>query len=311
MFFILGPTAIGKSEIAAEVASRCNAEIVGADAFQIYAGLDLLTAKPGAALREKVPHHLIGEIPLAQPFDAAQYRDLALVKIGRIEARGKRALIVGGTGLYIRALTHGLSELPKTSPVLRRKLDAMPLPQLQQTYATLDPKGYERIDRQNPRRLVRAIEVCLLTGQPCSSLRADWSGAETTPTAGDGVIVERHRDDLYDRIDQRVRRMFAEGVIDEVRAAGQPGITAEQAIGYREIRDLLRGNLGVETCIAAIQQRTRQYAKRQLTWLRGGNSFFKINLTTHSQSEVTEIIAQRILAGAAPGIVGPIISPQG
>jgi tRNA dimethylallyltransferase len=304
MFFLLGPTAAGKSEIAAEVALRCNAEIVGADAFQVYAGLDLLTAKPAPALRAKVPHHLIGEIPLSQPFDVAQYREMALTRIREIQTRGKRALVVGGTGLYARALTPGLSELPEGNAVLRRKLDELTLPQLQQMYATLDPRGMERIDRQNPRRLVRAIEVCLLADAPYSSLRADWSGAEKKTPSAEGVVLEREREELYERIDQRVRRMFADGVIEEVRAAGQPGMSAGQAIGYGEIRDLLRGNLSVEACIAAIQQRTRQYAKRQLTWLRRENIFFRVNLTNQSQSEVAEMIAKRVLAGGRARDIG-------
>jgi tRNA dimethylallyltransferase len=298
MFFLVGPTAVGKSALAVEAALLCDAEIIGADAFQVYEGLPLLTATPGADLRARVPHHLIGEVPLDRQFDAAQYRELALARVREIEGRGKRALIVGGTGLYVRALTHGLSPLPAGSPELRRDLDAMTLAQLQEKYAALDPSGFERIDRNNRRRLVRAIEVSLLTGAPFSSLRADWSGGATGVATAQGMVIEREREDLYQRIDRRVRLMFDHGVVDEVRAAGEPGPTAAQAIGYAEITALLRGETSAEECIGAIQQRTRQYAKRQLTWLRRENTFFKVNLTNLPQSETAIGIARRIMAGS-------------
>ena len=297
MFFLVGPTAAGKSGIAVEVALQCNAEIVGADAFQIYAGLPILTAAPSADLRAKVPHHLIGEIPLGEKLDVARYRELALARIKEIESRGKRALVVGGTGLYVRALTHGLSEMPEPDPALRGELEAMSLGELQERYATLDPAGMERIDRQNRRRLVRAIEVSVLAGTPFSALRADWSGGEIVPS-GAGVIFAVEREELNARIDARVRRMFVEGVIEEVKSA-EAGPTAVQAIGYTEIKALLCGEMGLEACIAAIQQRTRQYAKRQLTWLRRENIFLTIHLTHQPQSEAVTFIAQRI-AGTNP-----------
>jgi tRNA dimethylallyltransferase len=295
MFFLVGPTAAGKSEIAVEVAMRCDAEIVGADAFQVYEGLEILTARPGAILRAKVRHHLIGEISLEERFDVARYRELALERVREIEGRGKRALVVGGTGLYARALTHGLSELPEGNPALREELEGLTLAQLQTRYAALDPRGMERIDGKNRRRLVRAIEVTLLAGRPFSSLRADWSG-ERLAGAAEGVALERDREELYERIDARVRRMFAEGVIEEVRSV-EAGATAGQAIGYAEIKGLLRGEMNEEECVKAIQQRTRRYAKRQLTWLRGENIFFTINLTHIPQNEVADVIAERILAG--------------
>jgi tRNA dimethylallyltransferase len=304
MFFIVGPTAVGKSGIAVEVAMRCDAEIIGADAFQVYEGLDLLTAKPGADLRARVRHHLVGEIPLVENFDAGRYRELALERVREIEGRGKRALVVGGTGLYVRVLAQGLSELPGSNAELRKELNDMTLAQLQEKYAALDPVGMERIDRQNRRRLVRAIEVSVLANAPFSSLRADWGGAQTAAGSASGVVLECEREELYARIDDRVRRMFAEGVIEEVGAAGEAGGTACQAIGYQEIKTLLRGEINEKECMAAIQLRTRRYAKRQLTWLRRESMFKKINLTNKPQSEVAEVIARQILqerAESGPG----------
>ena len=170
-FLILGPTAVGKSDIAAAVAERCGGEIVSADAFQVYAGLDLLTAKPTAEVRARVRHHLVGEIPLTQSWDVAQWLDAARSRIAEIHARGHVAIVAGGTGLYIRALTRGLADLPPASPELRAELEAQPLAELARRLAELDPEGASRIDLKNPRRVVRALEVCLLTQRPFSSFR--------------------------------------------------------------------------------------------------------------------------------------------
>lgn len=300
MFFLAGPTGTGKSDLAVEVAGRCGAEIVGADAFQVYEGLPILTAQPSPALRARIPHHLIGEIPVAEHFDAARYRELAIQHIRAIERRSNRPLIVGGTGLYIRALTQGLSALPGRNDTLRKEIEQLTLDQLQARYAGLDPKGFEKIDRQNRRRLVRAIEVSLLTGQPFSSLRPDWSSdpaaAKNTPaTQVHGVALLRDREDLYQRIDARVLQIFQAGVVDEV-AKLNAGPTAAQAIGYAEIKALLRGELTTTACIQAIQQKTRRYAKRQLTWLRSENIFFAINLTGKPLTYAAQEIARRVTA---------------
>jgi tRNA dimethylallyltransferase len=302
MLFIVGPTGAGKSEIAVEVALRCDAEIVGADAFQVYEGLGVLTARPGEELMTRVRHHLIGEIPIGEKFDVGRYREMVLERVREIEGRGKRALVVGGTGLYVRALTHGLSDLPKEDAAIRNTLEGLTLEELQGRYAALDPLGMERIDRQNRRRLTRAIEVTLLAGKPFSSLREDWSGSgmERRDEVMRGVVLERDREELYERIDARVRRMFESGVMEEVNRA-EAGATAEQAIGYAEIKRLLGGEMSAEECVEAIQQRTRQYAKRQLTWLRRENIFFTINLTQTPNSEVADFIARRILAEEPDG----------
>src|ERR1700738_2103070 len=171
VFFIVGPTAVGKSEIAAAVAQRLGAEIVSADAFQIYRGLDLLTAKPDQATLGKAPHHLIGAVPLSEEMNAENYRAMA----EQIIERGKPVIVVGGTGLYVKALTHGLAELPGANAKLREKLERTTSEELFRSLRALDPDGAEKIDRQNRRRLIRAVEVCLLTGKPFSSQRVEWT----------------------------------------------------------------------------------------------------------------------------------------
>ena len=264
-FFLAGPTAVGKTEAALALAEACNGEIVGADAFQVYRGLDILTAKPSPQSLARVPHHLIGIVPLRQAFNVARYLEAAQAAIGDIRRRGRLPLVVGGTGLYLRALTRGLSDIPPASPELRAELASTPLPRLLERLQTLDPEAAAVIDTRNPRRVVRALEVCLATGKPFSSFRREW---ERQPHFH-GVLLERTREELYERIDRRTRAMFEQGVVEEVRAAltaGEVGPTAEQVIGWREITALLRGELTQAEAVAAIQQTTRRYAKRQLTW---------------------------------------------
>ncbi len=286
---IAGPTGVGKSELAVEVAERCGGEIVGADAFQVYAGLALLTAKPSPALRARVPHHLIGEIPLTEPFSVAQYLALATERLAEIRARGRRPVIVGGTGLYVRALLRGLAELPPSDPALRAELELSSAESLAARLRELDPEAARWIDWQNPRRVVRALEVCLLSGRPFSSFREEWAG---TPGQTLGVILTRPREELYARIDKRVEAMFREGVLEEVRHAGEIGPTASQALGFTEIQAHLRGELSARECIGAIQQATRRYAKRQGTWFRKEAGLVTLNLI----DEPPQITAERLLA---------------
>jgi len=294
-FFIVGPTATGKSELAADVAGEIGAEIVSADAFQIYRGLDLLTAKPDASTLAKAPHHLIGTAPLHEEMNAENYRCAATRAIDEIHSRGRLAIVVGGSGLYIKALTHGLAPLPEADPRLREKLNAMSLDELRTQLAELDAEAARTIDTKNRRRVVRALEICLLTGKPASEVvvprRRDDSGLPGSPipaTAATGVFVFRDREELYQRINQRVEAMFEQGIIEEVRAAELMGATASQMIGLREIRELLDGRMSLMQCIAAIQQATRRYAKRQLTWFRRQTSFSPLNLSllTHNEARI-------------------------
>ena len=267
---------MGKSAFAVSVAEKCNGEIVSADAFQVYAGLDVLTAKPSPDLLARVPHHLIGEVPLTDLWDVARWLDAARSRIAEIRERGRVPIIVGGTGLYIRALTRGLADLPPASPALRAELAARPLADLQHQLAELDAESARRIDLKNPRRVIRALEVCLLTGQPFSSFRQQWSAASS---GWRGIVLTREREELYARIDQRTAEMFSCGVVEEVRSTGDVGATASQTLGLREIRALLAGEMTQPECIAAIQQATRHYAKRQMTWFRRETDFRTVSLT--------------------------------
>ena len=309
VFFVVGPTAVGKSEIAADVATEVGAEIVSADAFQIYRGLDLLTAKPETGTLAKVPHHLIGTVSILDKMSAAKFRERALVAISEIHSRGKLAIVVGGSGLYIKALTHGLSSAPAADPDLRARLNELSLHDLQDKLLGLDPETASKIDLKNRRRLVRAIEIHLLSRQKPSGHRTEW----TRDVPGSGVFVFRERDELYDRINRRVEAMFENGVIEEARNAGAMSETASKMIGLREIRELLDGKMSIlsasrtdssrgEQCVAAIQQATRRYAKRQLTWFRRQTNFQPLNLSLLSQNEAVKEISQLARSyGVAPG----------
>ena len=272
-FFLLGPTAVGKSALAVEFAERVGGEIVGADAFQIYAGLAVLSAKPTAELRARVPHHLIGEVPLAAQFDVAQWLARARECIADIVSRGRVPIVCGGTGLYIRALTHGLAPLPQADATLRASLEMEPLPALAERLRSLDPAS--TVDMRNPRRVIRALEVCILTGRPFSSFRTEWTG-EVAPR---GVIVSRPREDIHAAIAARTAAMFSAGVVEKVAGVGKIGPTASQMLGLTEIREHLAGRMTRGQCIEAITLATRQYAKRQLTWFRRERAFGWIDLS--------------------------------
>ena len=276
LFFIVGPTASGKSELAAEVSARCDAEIVGADAFQIYRGLPLLTAQPNEETLRLAPHHLIGAVPLTEEMNAARFRVLALSKIEEINRRGRLALVVGGSGLYLKALTHGLAPLPQVDSELRAELNALSLEELNKRLLAVDPPGSQTIDRKNKRRLVRALEISAQTKRPASELRSEWQ--QSAPEVR-GICVFRERAELFSRIDRRVETMFREGVTDEIARLTETGSTAARTLGLDQIRLLLAEKISSDECVAAIQQATRHYAKRQLTWFRRQTTFEPLNLS--------------------------------
>jgi tRNA dimethylallyltransferase len=298
-FFIVGPTATGKSELAADAAHEVGAEIVSADAFQIYQGLDGLTAKPDGSTLAKAPHHLIGTVPLTEQMNAEKYRRAAAHAIEDINSRGKLTIVVGGSGLYVKALTHGLAPLPESDAKLREKLNAMSLDELLSRLAELDPETAAKIDVQNRRRVVRALEIALLSAKSISERLPASSTVADSSIPPRGVFVFRDRDELYERINQRVETMFQRGVIEEVCAAGITSSTASQMIGLRQIREVLAGKKSLAECMAEIQQATRRYAKRQLTWFRRQTNFAPLNLSFLTHNEAVKWISLRIQSEAA------------
>jgi tRNA dimethylallyltransferase len=280
-FFLLGPTAAGKSEYAVELAERIGGEIIGADAFQVYAGLDILSAKPSSTLRARVPHHLIGEWPISKSFDVGRYRQLALERIRKVLDRGRVPIVCGGTGLYVRAVTHGLADLPPANQKLRGELEKEPLHLLVARLHALDPAA--KVDEKNPRRVIRAIEICLGSDRPFSAHRTDW---EKDPCVRGAIVTRQY---LNERIATRTAAMFAAGVVKEVAAARDVGPTASQMLGLREIQGHLDGDLSLEECMQLIATATRQYAKRQLTWFRRERGYTWIDVP-HGASPVEELV---------------------
>jgi tRNA dimethylallyltransferase len=278
---LAGPTASGKSAAAIELAQRLKAEIISVDSMQVYRGMDVGTAKPSAPDRARVRHHLIDIVDPAHPFDAAQFTGLARQALMDITSRGVNTIFCGGTGLYFKALLNGLGQSPPSMPSLRAGLEKVPLPELLAQLEALDPATYKKIDRQNPRRVIRALEVIRISSRPFSELRSDWSAGQGASGAGGREFpqlqlvffgLSRSREDLVRRIDQRVDWMFGHGLVSETEALLERGLatntTAGQALGYRQVMEHLNGLRPLQETIALVKVRTRQYAKRQLTWFR-------------------------------------------
>lgn len=263
--YLVGPTGSGKSDLAVGLAESLGGEIVNADAFQIYAELSILTARPEKALIERAPHHLYGQLSVVESCDAGRYRELALPVMDEIRHRGKLPIIVGGSGLYIKALTHGLQDVPPSSPEVRQELEQLDDNELGARLQEVDPEAAATIDPRNRRYVQRALEIVLTTGQSWAESRSAW---QTDAPELRGIVLVPERQALYERIDRRVPQMFANGAVEEVRRIGEWSSTASKAIGVPEVLRLLQGEFDEVECVAAIQQASRNYAKRQLTWFR-------------------------------------------
>ncbi|MCS7048761.1 MAG: tRNA (adenosine(37)-N6)-dimethylallyltransferase MiaA [Verrucomicrobiae bacterium] len=288
--FLVGPTAVGKTAVALELARRWDAEIVTADAMQVYRGMDIGTAKPSAAERLLVPHHLLDVCEPGEHFDVQRYVELAQQALAEIQRRGKIALVVGGTGLYIRALRFGLFSGPGQDPVIRRKLEALSAGELYAALSRVDSTTAAVIDRHNPRRLVRALEVALTTGRSMRACQQQWRREPVIP--GPVLGLRRERADLVERIERRVDEQLQAGWLDEVRRLMPLRGTAAQAIGYRELAAHLRGEISLAEAVTQIKARTRQFARRQMTWFRREPGLIWIDVK--GDEPVAEIVGRLI-----------------
>lgn len=263
--FILGPTGCGKSRLAVELAERLGgAEIVSADAYQVYRRIPILTAAPGDELLGRVLHHLIGILDVSESNDAATHARRAFAAIADIQARGHRPIVTGGSGLYVKFISHGISPAPPADPALRAELAALPLQEAVARLQDLDPEGAAHTDLNNPRYVTRNLEIVMLGGKPLSHWQQNWQHAP----AGPGFLLTRDTAELDARIAARAHGMLQQGVVDEVAALGALSDTASKTLGLREIRAHLAGELNLAELEAALALTTRQYAKRQRTWLR-------------------------------------------
>ena len=269
-FYLCGPTASGKSSLAIALAQRCNGEIVNADAYQLYQGLETITAAPSDEEQQIVQHHLYSVLSPSSTCDAQRYIDMAHPVIEDIIDRGKTPIITGGSGLYLKFLTHGPAPLPTANDEVRERLDAMTLDELLAELKKNDPADAARIESQNRRYLTRSLEIFLLTGKPASEQRDAWITASALKEQSlRGIFIQVPRDQLHQRIEQRCKKMLDAGAIDEVQhLRHQLSDTSEKAIGIPQIIAHLNGEIDYATCLQKMIEATRQYAKRQETWFR-------------------------------------------
>lgn len=274
----MGPTASGKTSVAVELVQRLALEIISVDSALVYRGMDIGTAKPDAETLRLAPHRLLDIRDPAEPYSAAMFRRDALQQMSQINAAGKVPLLVGGTMLYFRALEQGLSDLPSADPDLRAVLTAegrrLGWSALHKRLAGVDPAAAQRIHPNDPQRIQRALEVYQLTGTPmtelCQQARAVTSGYRFLKI----VLAPHDRTVLHARIAQRFEAMLQQGFLEEVhelrnRGDLNPSLPSMRAVGYRQAWDYLEGNLAASEWVDRAVIATRQYAKRQLTWLRG------------------------------------------
>lgn len=269
-FYVCGPTASGKSALALQLARKMNGEIVNADAFQLYRGIDTISAAPSDAEKSQAPHHLYGVLDPSETCDAQRFVNMARPVLDEIISRGKTPIVTGGSGLYLKFLTHGPSPVPPSEENLRRELDELSHEEIIARLQALDPEEAAHINLTNRRYVSRSLEICLLSGTKASTLRKNWQHVSEERTASlRGVVIQRPRDVLHQRIAERSVAMLATNAIEEVRALrDQLSTTCAKAIGIPQILAHLDGEFTREQCLQKIIEATRQYAKRQETWFR-------------------------------------------
>lgn len=282
LLIILGPTAVGKTDYGIAKALELGSPVISCDSRQIYQRMTIGTAVPDASQLSAVKHYFIQTVPVDQPWTAKDYETEALALIERLFAEGHETLVmVGGSMFYIQAVCQGLDDLPDGDPVLRKelweRLASEGVASLAAELGRLDPQTYSDIDRSNSQRVIRALEVCRVTGRPFSSFKTGRAAAR--PFEIEKIGLMRPREELYARIDRRVLNMLESGLVGEVRSLlPYRACQSLQTVGYKEIFDYLGGKYPLEEAVRLIQRNTRHYAKKQLTWWRGDESIRWIGL---------------------------------
>lgn len=271
LILVIGPTAVGKTDLCLKLAKKFDTEIVSCDSRQFYREMNLGTAKPTEEELQQVPHHLINSLSIEDDYDVKRFEKDALEILGKIFKSNSVAVMTGGSGLFADAITKGFDEMPDVDPEIRTKIigefEEKGLTWLQSQVADADPEYYSQVDRQNPQRLMRALEVYLGTGRKFSSFRVKKQSER--PFKIIKIGLERDREDLYQRIDTRMDQMIAAGLFDEADALfGKRHLNAMQTVGYSEIFGYLEGNYDKAEAVRLLKRNSRRYAKRQLTWFR-------------------------------------------
>jgi len=277
LLVIAGPTGSGKSDLAVRLAEQIGGEIVNADSMQVYRGLNIGTAKPSAEELARVPHHLLDIVSPDQSFTASDFRREAAAAIADIDRRGKKAIVVGGTGLYIRALLEGLVDSPTGDPELRLQFADVAGEELLQRLFLVDHETASRLHPNDRVRIIRALEVFSQTGRPISSFRSEH-GFSGTYYDTLKIAIKVERQELYRRVDRRVDQMLQDGLVDEVRSLLASGYSREmkamRSIGYKEICAYLAEETSLDEAVNLIKRDTRRYAKRQMTWFGKENEIY-------------------------------------
>lgn len=281
LLVIAGPTAVGKTAYCVELAKRLGTDVVSADSRQFYRELTIGTAKPTPEEMQGVPHHFIDSHSIAETYTAGQYERDCLALLDRLFQKKNTVILTGGSGLFLKVVTDGMDEMPDPDPELReelrRRLETAGLPALLEELRRLDPVFYEKIDRQNPVRVLRALEVCLTTGQPYSSLRTGKKADR--PFQSKKIYLTRPRDELYARIDARMDAMLAAGLVEEARSLlPYRHHNALQTVGYQEVFGFLDGEYDHDEMVRLLKRNSRRYAKRQMTWFRNQGDFEEVGV---------------------------------
>lgn len=269
---VVGPTAIGKTALAIKVANHYGTEIISADSRQFFKEMRIGTAVPSQEELASVPHHFIQHKSIFEPYSVGDFEREALSKLEILFKKKDVVVVVGGSGLYVDAITHGLDHFPKIDPEIRQNLNEelakKGITSLQEQLKALDPDYYNKVDLNNPHRLIRALEVCLGTSAPFSSFLKQ-SNTSKRPFHTVTLGISAAREIIYDRINLRVDLMMDEGLLQEAIALEKhKDLNALQTVGYKELFQYLKGDIDLETAIGEIKKNTRRFAKRQLTWLR-------------------------------------------
>lgn len=292
---IAGATGVGKTDLSIRLAKKIDAEIISADASQIYKELDIGTAKITDEEMQGVKHYMIDVASPGEDYSVGDFeRDVNNILNENSRENGKNIIIAGGTGLYIRSITDGFAKLPSKDEKIRKELESKSLDELQETLKKLDEKSYEEIDLSNKLRLVRAIEVCLLTGGKFSELRTQ--NVKNSDYDFLKIFLTRNRDELYDRINRRVEIMIAKGLVGEAKKVYNKyteKLHKISSIGYKELFMHFDGKITLDEAVEEIKKESRRYAKRQMTWFRKEKDYIICNLSEMSENEVLNEILKR------------------
>lgn len=274
LIVIVGPTAIGKTALSIQLAHFFNCHVLSADSRQFFKELSIGTAKVTHEEMEGVPHHFVGHISITDEYNVGKFEQDAIYKLEELYQTQNVAILAGGSGLYVDAVCHGIDDIPKDASIreqLQKELDEKGIEALQEELKKLDPEHYAKMNLLNPQRLIRALEVCRVSGKTYTSFRTDSKKERPFKVIKIGLTADREI--MYDNINKRVHIMMENGLLDEVKSVhSQKDLNALNTVGYKELFAYLDGEFTLEEAIAQIQQNTRRFAKRQMTWFRSDES---------------------------------------